>query len=107
METGDGRSHKKGVLRGGNPRKSSVLSLASALADCIKSGCENESALELTPELVRLWRQGKLDQECPKCGRLQAASHYCSKCFRATTLADLRQHSGNRRKACLALQRSV
>lgn len=43
----------------------------------------------MTPdELALAHQRGKLEQSCPDCGRWEAASASCSKCFRAMGPAD-------------------
>ena len=36
------------------------------------------------PSKRDLLAKGRLSQRCPKCGTVEAAGHYCSKCFTPT-----------------------
>jgi len=42
----------------------------------------------VTAETAALLAAGKLEQTCPRCGRWEAAHHYCSWCGRTMTEAD-------------------
>ena len=53
-------------------------------------------AATLPTDLRDAWQRGKLDAECPACGRKEAASAKCSGCFRPYLAADYRTHADAR-----------
>ena len=54
--------------------------------------------------LLDLWRGGKLDCLCPKCGAGMAATSWCYRCFTPLAEADIRVHVAG--QPCLASGRS-